>query len=303
MARGAAENCHGRRAPFPPQTRKTRPAGSPASANMKSLPPHRGFMITPVRIRPAAPAGRGRPGAPGRAARRSRNPAQPDPELRRGGQRRDAGGRLLHAAGGLHGRGRRAADRRRDAHRRRPVLAGAHPQPDDRSRRGRRRRAHRPARPAARRRAGARGAAGGARRHAVGGGLHAPDRAGLPHRRPRAPRRAHLPGQRPHAGGGADRGAGLQLLPGRVPRHVPHRGADPRRDRRARLEPGGRLPDPQPDAPRARGAVQDRAGVGRRRRRPDPHAARPPQARRHPSRGARRPPSARWWSCTSRRTR
>jgi ATP sulfurylase len=71
---------------------------------------------------------------------------------------------------------------------------------------------------------------------------------------------------------------GTQLLREGLPGHLPQRSADPRGDRQARVEEGGRVPDPQPDAPRARGAVPHGEGPAARRRHRHPHAARQAQA-------------------------
>ncbi len=65
------------------------------------------------------------------------------------------------------------------------------------------------------------------------------------------PGRRRIPRPGAHASLGPDQGAQLQLFPDRVPRHVPHRCGNPQRDRRARLEQGGRLPDSKSNAPRA----------------------------------------------------
>jgi sulfate adenylyltransferase len=66
------------------------------------------------------------------------------------------------------------------------------------------------------------------------------------------------------------------------PGHLPHRGRDPQRDRRARLEARRRLPDPQPDAPGPRGTLPHGHGAPGVRRPGHPHAARQAQARRYP---------------------
>ena len=88
-------------------------------------------------------------------------------------------------------------------------------------------------------------------------------RGGLRHVRPEPSRRrlsapapAHAGRRRGHRPPAARRPA-VRAVPVHAARAAPA-------DRRARLEPRRRLPDPQPDPPRARAPDEDRAGVRRR---------------------------------------
>ena len=175
-------------------------------------------------------------------------------QFRRGRQRGDAGRRVLQPADRLHEPGRRPECRRENAHRGRPVLPGADRQPDhgDGRQGGH---AHRAARPQCQ---GSPGAGDHGRRGGRAGQRRADQlhgRENLPHAGPETPRRGDLHQPGAHAAVGPDPGAELLLLPDRFPRYLPHRRGNPQRDRRARLEEGRRLPDPQPHAPRPRGTV------------------------------------------------
>ena len=167
------------------------------------------------------------------------------------------GSRVLQPADRLHEQGRLAAGRREAQDHQGPLLAGADREHGQGRLGDQGRQAHRAARPERRRQPGARDQDVEAieefsrRRH------EDDDREDLPHARPRAPRRRGLQLGRQVRDLRPDPGAELLLLRGGLPGHLPHRDLDPQRDRRARLEQGRRVPDPQPDAPRPRGAVQD----------------------------------------------